>query len=194
MHGDRSLRAIQSGDWARCRSQRPVVEYITPLYVDPDASECDRVLISKKQYASLSELRFRLAQFQRFSRQQALHCGISLLQYLLLLHLRGFRGREWATIGELAARLDASHQGTVALVKRCEAKGFVTKRRSAIDARRVEIHLTSRARKLVERIASRHLDELERLAEVFRAAVSAAPGSLHLGRRVSRREEKRESR
>jgi DNA-binding MarR family transcriptional regulator len=127
-------------------------------------------LISKKQYAALSEFRCRLARFQRFSQAAALESGISLLQYLLLLHLRGFRGREWATIGELADRLDASHQGTVALVKRCESNGFVKKRRSAIDARRVEIHLTARARKLVERIASRHLDELERLAQVFRVA------------------------
>src|SRR6185437_8930969 len=90
------------------------------------------------------------------------------LQYLLLLHLRGFRGREWATVGELADRLDASHQATVALVKRCESNGFVSKRRSALDARRVEIHLTARARKVVERIASRHRHELERLAQVFR--------------------------
>jgi DNA-binding MarR family transcriptional regulator len=125
-------------------------------------------LISKKQYAALSEFRFRLTQFQRFSQAAALDAGISPLQYLLLLHLRGFHRREWATIGELAIRLDASHQGTVALVKRCESNGLLTKRRSTVDGRRVEIHLTARARRLVERIASRHLDEVERLAEVFR--------------------------
>jgi DNA-binding MarR family transcriptional regulator len=128
-------------------------------------------LISKKHYAALSELRFRLARFQRFSRAAALESGISQLQYLLLLHLRGFEGRDWATVGELAERLDASHQGTVALVKRCESNGLVIKRRSTVDGRCVEIHLTSRARKLVERIAFRHLDELERLAEVLRVTI-----------------------
>jgi DNA-binding MarR family transcriptional regulator len=137
-------------------------------------------LISKKQFAALSEFRFRLTRFQRFSQAAALDAGISSLQYLLLLHLRGFHRREWATVGELANRLDASHQGTVALVKRCESKGLLIKRRSAVDGRRVEIHLTSRARKLVARVASRHLDELERLAEVSRA------GSLSdaIGRRL----------
>ena len=125
-------------------------------------------MISKKQYTALSEFRFRLTRFQRFSHAAALDAGISPLQYLLLLHLRGFQRREWATIGELANRLDASHQGTVALVKRCESNGLLTKRRSTDDGRRVEIHLTSRARKLVERVASRHLDEVERLAAVFR--------------------------
>jgi len=151
-------------------------------------------LISKKQYAALSEFRFRLARFQRFSQAAALESGISLLQYLLLLHLRGFNGREWATVGELAARLDASHQGTVALVKRCESNGFVTKRRSALDARRVEIRLTARARKLVERIALRHLHELERLARVFRVAdVSCATRSKPAVRRIRPRGRKAES-
>lgn len=153
-----------------------------------------RALINKKQYAALSEFRFRLARFQRFSRAAALESGISPLQYLLLLHLRGFHGREWATVGELADRLDASHQGTVALVQRCESNGFVTKRRSALDARKVEIHLTPRARKLVERIASRHLDELERLARIFRVAdVSSAVGSKPAVRRFRRRGRKVES-
>jgi DNA-binding MarR family transcriptional regulator len=143
-----------------------------------------RALLDKQQYAALSEFRFRLTRFQRFSKAVALASGISPLQYLLLLHLRGFRGREWASVGELAERLDASHQGTVALVQRCEANGLVTKNRSALDARRVEIHLTARARKLVERIASRHRDELARLAEVFRGA--GLSDALRPGRKARR--------
>lgn len=144
-----------------------IAQYVTALYICSNSRAPTR-LISKKQYAALSEFRFRLTRFQRFSQAAALDAGISPLQYLLLLHLRGFRRREWATIGELANRLDASHQGTVALVKRCESNGLLTKRRSTVDGRRVEIRLTARARKLVQRIASRHLDEVERLAEVFR--------------------------
>ena len=144
-----------------------IAQYVTALYICWNSRAPTR-LISKKQYAALSEFRFRLTRFQRFSQAAALDAGISPLQYLLLLHLRGFRRREWATIGELANRLDASHQGTVALVKRCESNGLLTKRRSTVDGRRVEIRLTARARKLVQRIASRHLDEVERLAEVFR--------------------------
>lgn len=142
-------------------------------------------MISKNQYTTLSEFRFRLTQFLRFSQAAALDAGISPLQYLLLLHLRGFQGREWATVGELAARLDASHQGTVALVKRCESNGLVTKRRSTIDARQVEIHLTPQARALVKRIASRHLRELKRLDELFRVVDAAYIDRLNLGQGLS---------
>lgn len=142
-------------------------------------------MINKRQYATLSEFRFRLAQFLRFSEAAALDAGMSPLQYLLLLHLRGYPGREWATVGELAARLDASHQGTVGLVKRCEANGLVTKQRSTMDARRVEIHLTPRGRALVKRIATRHLRELNRLDEIFRSVGAAHRERLNLAQEAS---------
>ena len=124
-------------------------------------------MVSKNQFVALSEFRVRLAQFLRFSAQAAHDAGITPMQYLLLLHLRGGLAREWATVGEIATRLQASHQGTVALVQRCVRNGLVEKRRSSADARYVEIHLTPRARKLVERIASRHVSELQRIGEVF---------------------------
>ncbi len=126
-------------------------------------------VISKAQYVALSGFRSRLAQFLRFSEHAAHDAGLQPVQYLLLLHLRGFAKRDWATIGELAARLCASHQGTVALVKRCERNGLITKRRSLADARRVEIHLTAKARALLERVAGVHKNELRRLGGVLRA-------------------------
>ena len=45
------------------------------------------------------------------------------LQYMLLLHVKGFPDRDWATVGELAERPQASPHGTVALVSRCESAG-----------------------------------------------------------------------
>ena len=116
-------------------------------------------MIGKQQYW-LSEFRFRLAEFLHFSESAAQAAGITPAQYLLLLHLRGFPGREWGTVGELAERLQASHQGTVALVQRCERNGLVSKRRSRTDARCVEIRLTPRARGLVQRIAKCHAEAL----------------------------------
>lgn len=125
-------------------------------------------MVSKRQYIALSEFRARLAQFLHFSERAAQGAGVPPMQYLLLLHLRGGAEREWATVGELAELLRISHQGAVALVQRCERAGLVRKRRSASDARRVEIHLTAAARRLVERIASKHVGELKRLGEAFR--------------------------
>ncbi|HZP64676.1 MAG TPA: MarR family transcriptional regulator [Rudaea sp.] len=127
-------------------------------------------MLDDDRYAALSEFRFRLTQFLRFSEQAARGVGISPLQYLLLLHLRGRGATGHASVGELAERLGASHQGTVALVKRCETLGLVRKRRSAVDARRVEVRLSARAHRIVARIAARHVRELERLDDVMRVA------------------------
>ena len=125
-------------------------------------------MLAKKHFVALSEFRARLARFLHFSEQAAIEAGLTPLQYLMLLHLHGMPERDWATVGELAERLQASHQGTVALVQRSERNGLVRKQRSAEDARRVEIHLTAKARKLTARVAERHRDELARLGEVFR--------------------------
>jgi DNA-binding MarR family transcriptional regulator len=125
-------------------------------------------MISKKQYVALSNFRSRLAGFQRFSERASRAAGVMPTQYLLLLHLRGFPGRDWASVGELAERLRSSPHGTAALIGRCVASQLVSKRRSGDDARRVEVHLTSRGRTLLERIAARHRDELKSLRGVFR--------------------------
>lgn len=134
-------------------------------------------MLSKKHFVALSEFRARLARFLHFSEQAAIEAGLTPLQYLMLLHLHGFPDRDWATVGELAERLQASHQGTVALVQRSERNGLVRKRRSAEDARRVEIHLTPKARALTEQVAVRHRDELSRLGEVFRIAHVTPPAA-----------------
>jgi DNA-binding MarR family transcriptional regulator len=127
-------------------------------------------MLAKNQYVALSNFRRQLAQFLRFSERAARASGIMPAQYLLLLHIRGFSGRDWATVGELAERLQSSPNGTAALISRCVVLGLVSKCRSAEDARRTEVHLTPRGRRLVERIAARHRDELQSLREVFRVA------------------------
>ncbi|HEY3808708.1 MAG TPA: MarR family transcriptional regulator [Steroidobacteraceae bacterium] len=119
---------------------------------------------------ALSDFRFELARFLRFSERASRTAGITPLQYLLLLHLRGFCGREAASVGELAVRLQASPHGTAALVERCANSGLVRKRRAAEDRRRVDVHLTARANAVVERIAQRHRAELRALRAVMRVA------------------------
>lgn len=118
----------------------------------------------------LSGFRTALARFLRFSERAARSAGITPKQYLLLLHIRGSPGESWSTVGEIAAKLQSSAHGTTALVNRCCATGLVTKRRSAEDARRVEVHLTRRGLRLSERIAVRHREELQSLRDVFRVA------------------------
>lgn len=128
--------------------------------------------MQKHRFTALSDFRFGLAGFLRFSERAATDAGLTPTQYLLLLHLAGFPNRDWATVGELAQRLIASHQATVALVKRCQARRFVVKRPNATDARCVEIHLTASGKLIVERIAARHRNELKRLQEAIEQAAS----------------------
>lgn len=130
-------------------------------------------MLGKPQFEALSEFRFRLAQFLHFSESAARAEGVTPAQYLLLLHLHGFHGRNWGTVGELAERLQASHQATVALVQRCERNGLVAKQRSRSDARCVEIRPTPRARALVRRVARCHAEALAGMDDVFRAASAA---------------------
>ncbi len=86
--------------------------------------------------------------------------GITPLQYLLLLHVKGFPGRDWATVGELAERLQAQHHGVVALISRCEKLGWVERRQGRNDRREVAIHLTASGERMANKMVRLHRDEL----------------------------------
>lgn len=124
----------------------------------------------KQRFEALSDFRFRLRSFLRFSEDAAREEGITALQYQLMLHTQGFPGRDWATIGELAERLQAQPHGVVALVSRCEEAGLVMRKSSAIDRRQVEVHLLAAGRTKLARLAILHSDQLSQLAEAVRLA------------------------
>jgi DNA-binding MarR family transcriptional regulator len=116
--------------------------------------------LTKDDFAALSELRFQMRRFERFSEAAARAEGITPLQYLTLLHIKGFPGRDWATVGELAERLQSQQHGVVALVSRCEAAGLVERRASQEDRRRVEVHLLPAGEKILRKLAAVHRAEL----------------------------------
>src|ERR1700737_4889637 len=93
--------------------------------------------MSKAAFEQLSEFRYQMRRFHRFSERAARSHGVTPLQYLLLLHLKGYPGRDYANVGELAERLQAQPHGVVALITRCEARGFVQRRPSERDSREV---------------------------------------------------------
>lgn len=128
----------------------------------------------KQDFETLSDFRHQLRRFQRWSEQLTRRAGVTNLQYLLMLHLKGRPGREWATISELAERLLAQHHGTVALVTRCEKLGFVERRPGRHDGREVEVHLTAKGDRLVTRLARQHRDELVRIEGIFAVPGKAA--------------------
>ena len=131
--------------------------------------------LSKKEFETLSHFRYQLRSFMRFSEQITQELGITHLQYLLLLHIKGYKGREWATISELAERLQSHHHGVVSLVSRCEKLGLVYRQQGEADRRIVEVHLTPAGEKMVAQLARKHRDELLKLQGIFQV-----PGSSEL--------------
>ena len=123
--------------------------------------------LAKSDFEQLSEFRYQMRRFERFSERAAQGEGITPLQYLLLLHVKGYPGREWATIGELAERLQAQHHGVVALVSRCEALELVKRKVSETDRRQVEVHLLKAGETVLARLAALHRAELKSLKGAF---------------------------
>jgi len=131
----------------------------------------------KQRYEALSDFRYRLRTFLRFSEDIARAEGITVLQYQLLLHTQGFPERDWASIGEIAERLQAQPNGVVALVSRCEEAGLVRRVPGVKDRRLVEVHLTPLGRRKLANLVEQHADQLSELAQVLRLASIESPGS-----------------
>lgn len=129
------------------------------------------MVLQKSDFEVLSAFRYQLRKFERFSEEAAREQGITPLQYFLLLHVKGFPGRAWATIGELAERLQAQHHGVVALVSRCEAAGFVERRAAKADKRSVEVHLLPEGEAVLAHLAALHKAELKSLQGAFAVPV-----------------------
>ncbi len=130
--------------------------------------------ITKADFEALSEFRYELQRFLRFAHESAKAHGLTPLQYLLLLHVEGCPGRRWASIGEIAERLQRAHHGVVSLVSRCERAGLVQRRRGGTDRRVVEVHLTAAGARVARQVAARNRDELRSLSSVFRVTQLAA--------------------
>lgn len=123
--------------------------------------------LTKRDFQALADFRYQIRKFVRFSEQLALRHGIKPQQYLLLLQVRGYPGRDWATVGELAERLQAQHHGVVALISRCEKLGLIQRRRSSEDRRRIEIRLLEKGERLLNKLARLHRAELLSLQGSF---------------------------
>ena len=117
-----------------------------------------------------SQFRYEMRRFLRFGEDVSRAAGVTAVQYHLMLHTQGFPGRDWASIGELAERLQTAPHGVVALVSRCEEAGLVRRQANRDDGRLVEVHLTAKGRRCVERLAAQHQAQLGALASVIDAA------------------------
>jgi DNA-binding MarR family transcriptional regulator len=127
--------------------------------------------MSKTDFETLANFRYRLRRFLRFSEEVTRRNGVTPLQYQLMLQIKGFPGRDWASVAELAERLQAKHHGVVALISRSEEAGLVKRSASQSDQRRVEVQLTKEGEQCLEQLARLHRDELQSVKGGF-----AVPG------------------
>jgi len=128
--------------------------------------------VDKQQLEHLSVFRYELRRFLRSTEDAARAAGMTAQQYQLMLHTQGFPGREWASIGELAQRLQTQPHAAVTMVTRCEDAGLVRRRASDADGRLVEVHLTAKGRQRLQRVALRLGSELATLSGVIARARS----------------------
>ena len=133
----------------------------------PTIQSSDSDALTKADFEALSEFRFQIRRFERFSENVVQTQGITPLQYLLLLHIKGYPGRNFASVGELAQRLQAKPHGVVALISRCEGRGLVQRRQSEGDRRQVEVHLLEEGEQVLTHLATLHRTELRSLDKVF---------------------------
>ena len=122
----------------------------------PSGAKKNVDLPGKHDLEAMSMFRYELRKFLRVSEEISNAAGITTLQYQLLLHVRGFPERRWATVGELAERLQAASNGTAALVSRCEAAGLVSRKTGKTDRRQVQVHLTAKGERCLLKLAAEH--------------------------------------
>lgn len=123
--------------------------------------------LKKRDFEVLSDFRYQIRRFERFSEDVTHSHGLTPLQYLLLLHIKGYPGRDWATVGELAERLQSQPHGVVALISRCVKQGYVERRSALADRRQIEIHLLEKGEHLLDKLARMHRQELLSLKDRF---------------------------
>ena len=119
--------------------------------------------MSGEEYQALAEFRYALRRFLHFSEEAARRAGITPQQYLALLAVRGFPGRERATVSELAERLKVRHHSAVGLIDRMVSQGFMVRHPGGADRRQVFVSLTERGAEVLEPLAATHRDQLQRI-------------------------------
>ncbi len=132
-----------------------------------DHPKSERSPVTKRQYEALATFRYQLRRFLRYSEQVSRQHGLTPLQYQLMLQVKGYPARDWATVTELAERLQAKHHGVVALITRCEKRGLLQRRADENDRRTVRVQLTAKGEKALSRLAQLHRDELLAVRDRF---------------------------
>jgi DNA-binding MarR family transcriptional regulator len=130
--------------------------------------------LGKSDYEALAEFRYALRKFLGFSEEAATKHGVTPQQYQALLAIEGFPGRNWVTVGELAEQMRIAHHSAVGLVDRMETMKLVKRSSAKEDRRRVEVSLTTKGLKLLEKLYRVHREELRSFGPQLTASLQKA--------------------
>lgn len=119
-------------------------------------------------YGALLEFRTALRRFNHWSEQQARTVGLTHAQHQLLLAIKGHRGGEAPTVGDVADSLFLRHHSAVELVNRAQAGDLVERQRDSSDARMVRLNLTAKGEDCLRQLSALHIAELSQLGPLLR--------------------------
>ena len=130
-------------------------------HMQPDTTQDEP--LAKEDFEALARFRFGIHRYLHFSEQTVCGQGLTPQQYQLLLALKGFPDREWASVSELADRLQMRNHSVGDLVNRAQTQDLVTKASDSPDGRVVRVELTRHGEQALSRLSTLHRDELRRL-------------------------------
>lgn len=139
---------------------------VADVDTDPAADPATGAL-SKRDFEALARFRAGIRRYLRFSEETVRRHGVTPQQYQLMLALKGYPGREWATVRELADQLQLRHHSVVELVDRAQAQDLVERGPHPADSRAVRVSLTGDGQQLLGRLSALHRDELRRMNGVL---------------------------
>jgi DNA-binding MarR family transcriptional regulator len=137
------------------KSDSPVTIYIVIRYNIQVAARIDAA-----DYRALASLRYLIRGFLGQADAAACRAGLEPQQFQLMLAIRGLPEALEATVQVLAERLALKHNSTVELIDRMEKHGYVRRRHSEDDRRRVLISLRPQGERLLQQVARQRLIEL----------------------------------
>jgi DNA-binding MarR family transcriptional regulator len=133
----------------------------------PAAAPAAADALSKEDFESLARFRFGIRRYLRFSEETVRGHGVTPQQYQLMLALKGFPGRDWAVVREIAERLQLRHHSVVELIDRAQGQGLVQRTTDPDDGRAVRVSLTDQGEQLLGRLSALHRDELRQMDAVL---------------------------
>ena len=137
--------------------------------------------VTQREYEALARFRAALRAFLAFSESAARAAGLTPRQHQALLAVRG--AREGLGVGGLAAQLGIRHHSAVGLADRLAGLGLLARQVPGPDRRRVQLALTPRARRVLEKLAAAHRRELRQVAPRLQALLEALQAGPHGGER-----------